>query len=557
MKSYLNLNKRLTMTRVVLLVVASLFSKFCNAQFLPLSDAQNNGNWELNTDISDEFNDGTLDLVKWQIQGTDGIYKSNFIGRAPSQFNPNNAIVEDNKLKILTKWEPSFPFSTTPQDGVAYENITTAAVISKAQFHYGYMEIRSKAAKAEITSSFWTTGYRSEMDMFEMFGDTDPGEANINWRKRLKFNMISWEPSNPYYLPDGNGPAHTRNIQADDNTADDFHVYGFEWTDQYVKVYIDGVLHTNGSILKSDITNNGLDPERWVTDVPYWIWFDSETFPWLGIPEQADLLNPAEYEIDYIRIWGKKNDINSDFFGFESPINIDGDDKNWYIPNDATTYMNISSEKSFRWANALKFTHNGALNNNAVIFAPNKSIALNTGDHTLSFKLWLEPGYVINNLQVILDDPYKIIDVDLTGLETGKWITLSQAFNTNSISGDSARLRVRITPSDVGSGSTTLYLDDINVVSNMPLSIDETELDISAFKIFPNPIDSALQHSVNISAPKATEINIYNIVGSKITTIKKTSEPYILPITNLKSGIYFIKVTSENRTIETKKLIIK
>ncbi|XMO85852.1 T9SS type A sorting domain-containing protein [Algibacter sp. AS12] len=292
----------LNLKNLILIAVVALFSfQEVMAQVYPVSDPSNNGNWVLNTDISDEFDGGALDEVKWQIQGKDGIYKSNFIGRAPSQFNPNNVLVENDKLKIRTKWEPSFPFSSTPQNGVAYENITTAALISKQQFQYGYMEIMSKAAKAEITSSFWTTGFQSELDMFEMFGD--PKDVNLAWRKRLKFNMISWDPNNTYYLPDGNGPAHTRNIQADNNTADAFHVYGFEWTSEYIKVYIDGVLHPNGTILKSVITNNGADNERWVTDVSYWIWFDSETFPWLGIPDQNDLATPVDYEIEYIRVW--------------------------------------------------------------------------------------------------------------------------------------------------------------------------------------------------------------------------------------------------------------
>lgn len=266
----------------------------------PLSDSANTGGWSLLENMSDEFEGTELDTEKWHIQGTDGIYQSNFVGRPPSQFSTDNVRLEDGKLKIESRWEPDYDFDPEvhPNTGEVFENITTAAVISKNQFQYGYMEIKCKAADAEVTSSFWTTGFQSELDMFEMFGGH---QTNPDWRRRLKFNMISWDPDNPYYLPDGNGPAHTRNIQAENNTADDFHVYGFHWTADSIKVYIDGELHPDGRILKSEITNNGADNDRWVTDVPYWIWFDSETFPWLGLPEEADL--PADYEIEYIRIW--------------------------------------------------------------------------------------------------------------------------------------------------------------------------------------------------------------------------------------------------------------
>ncbi|XMO85861.1 family 16 glycosylhydrolase [Algibacter sp. AS12] len=273
----------------------------------PLSDQSNTGNWVLNSEVSDEFETSNLDESKWQIQGKGGVYKSNFIGRAPSEFSVNNAVVESGKLKIVSKWEPTYPFNqdrTQTVNGVVYKykNITTAAVISKKQFKYGYMEIKSKSAKAPLTSSFWTTGANtSELDMFEMFGGHKTNEA---WKKRLKFNIISWDPNSPFYQPVFNGPVHTRNIQADTNTADDFHVYGFDWTPEYIKVYIDGILHPNGTILKSELTNNGANPERWVTDVNYWVWFDSETFPWLGLPTEADL--PAEYQIEYLRVWQKQ-----------------------------------------------------------------------------------------------------------------------------------------------------------------------------------------------------------------------------------------------------------
>ena len=276
-------------------------------QFYPLSDPDNNGGWEFRENVSDEFEDGVLDEEKWLVQGTNGEYRSNFVGRPPSQFSTDNVRIEDGKLKIETRWEPDYPFSpaTHPNTGEAFENITTAAVVGKRHFQYGYMEIKCKSANAPITSSFWTTSNSgaqapSELDMFEMFGGH---RTNPDWRKRLKLNIISWDPGNPYYLPDGNGPCYTDNIQVDHNTADNFHVYGYEWTPDYIKIYVDGILHPDGNITKELVTENGTNPDRWVTDVPYKIWLDSETFPWLGLPEEADL--PVDYEIEYVRVWRK------------------------------------------------------------------------------------------------------------------------------------------------------------------------------------------------------------------------------------------------------------
>jgi hypothetical protein len=321
LKIKLHFNKNRKGLSSFLILVSVLFYSNLQAQTLPLSDQQNTGDWVLNTDISDEFEATSLNENQWLIQGRNGVYQSNFIGRVPAQFSTDNAIIDDGKLKILTKWEPDYSFTKDNSgnqlgeyNGVS-KPITTAAVISKKQFQYGYMEIKSKAANAEVTSSFWATGPgpgkpggASELDMFEMFGGHKTNDA---WKKRLKFNIISWDPNNAIKQAataagQSVGTTHTRNIQAENNTADDFHVYGFEWTAEYIKVYIDGVLHPEGTILKSVITNNGAEPDRWVTDVPYWVWFDSETFPWLGLPEASDLQTPAEYQIEYIRVWQKQ-----------------------------------------------------------------------------------------------------------------------------------------------------------------------------------------------------------------------------------------------------------
>lgn len=355
-------------------------------------------------------------------------------------------------------------------------------------------------------------------------------------------------------MPDSNGPAHTRNIQVNHNVADDFHTYGFEWTSEYIKVYVDGILHPDGTILKSEITSNGADPDRWTTDVPYWIWVDSETFPWLGLPTAADL--PADYEIEYIRIWDKKNLINSDFFGFEKTINIDNDEKQWFIPNNSTSNISISNDDAFRWNNSLKFTHNGTLPNNIVAFAPFKSINIPVDDYTLSLKVRKEVGSVINNFQVILEDPYEVLTFDVSAIASEKWITVTKNFSRNVVSGNNDRLRVRIQPTDVTSGSSTMYIDDISINPTSVLNVDANNIEENKTKVYPNPIDNSIVKNINIKSKNATQVVLYNAAGIQLLKIKKTTEILTLPVRNLSSGIYFLSIKSD-KTKETKKIIIK
>lgn len=255
----------------------------------PASDPANVGGWVLNRDLSDEFEGSELDSGKWLVQGTGGEYRSNFIGRAPSQFSTGNARVEGGKLKLRTRWEPDFPFSEKPDaDGRKHENITTAAVVSKRQFHYGYMEIKCKAADASITSSFWMTGHKSELDVFEFMGA--PAQAKKKHLEReYMFTMIDWSSRQLSRVWRGTHQLQWR-------VADDFHVYGCEWGENELAFYADGV--RVGGVTRAELG------DRWVLKHPLWVWVDSETFPWHGLPKQEDL--PVDFEVEYIRVWQRQ-----------------------------------------------------------------------------------------------------------------------------------------------------------------------------------------------------------------------------------------------------------
>lgn len=253
---------------------------------LPHTDPGNQGDWVLNTSVSDEFEADELDTEKWHIQGTDGFYRSNFYGRAPSEFSLDNVRVEDGKLKIQTRWEPDYPFrEELGYDDTKFENITTAAVISKAQFQYGYMEIKAKAANASISSAFWMTGNKSELDIFEHMGR--PAQQH---KKHLETEI--WSSVHDWSKPRGETKAWTDRLQLPFKVAEDFNVYACEWHPDGLKFYV------NGEQIR-DVSRDDVKP--WVLTGPMWVWMDSEAFPWHGLPTEDEL--PADYEIEYVRIW--------------------------------------------------------------------------------------------------------------------------------------------------------------------------------------------------------------------------------------------------------------
>ena len=253
----------------------------------PFTDSNNTGKWKLNTDISDEFEAPKLDEAKWLIQGRNGVYQSNSIGRAPSQYSPDNVRVENGKLKLSVKYEPNFNFSKKLQKGNAFKDFTAAALISKKQFLYGYMEIKCKASDASVSSSFWGTGLNTELDVFEFFGKPKLASKKI-LETTYWCSIHDWGQS-------GGPSVWTDRIQLPYRVADNFHVYACEWDPNYLKFYADGVLIKSAT--KAEIGAG------WVVTNPISIWVNSVCWYWNGLPDPQDL--PVDYEIEYIRIWQK------------------------------------------------------------------------------------------------------------------------------------------------------------------------------------------------------------------------------------------------------------
>ncbi len=262
---------------------------------LPLSDPMNTGHWTLNEAVSDEFDGQELDQHKWNNLGQGGNDFGQWKGRAPSQYNPGNVRVEEGKLVITSKWEPTFQFSQSQgSNGLAYGKpapVTTAAIMGIGSFKYGYMEMRCKAADGPVSSSFWTTGNGGEIDVFEHFGDNG---NNDYASRRYHTSFHDWRKGSPMF----GKRIWTNEHQLGFRVADDFHVYGLHWDADFVAIYADGRL-----IGYHDKKTIG---DKWVATSEQRIWIDSETFDWEVPPSKlkaADFADGREFIVDYCRIW--------------------------------------------------------------------------------------------------------------------------------------------------------------------------------------------------------------------------------------------------------------
>lgn len=359
-----------------IILIVSLLSLF-NPHLLsqnPYTDPLNTENWVLNTSLSDDFNGSTIDESKWIIQGKDNQYQNGFKGRAPSQFVPSSVSVENGYFTITTKWDPTFTFLNEWKDGYKYGKklstdisytapITTGAIISRNTFKYGYMEIKCKAADGPISSSYWTTGVDGELDVFEHYGNNP---AKPYSAKRYHTSFHDWRNGSATY----GTRIWTNEHLLDFRVADEFHVYGLEWAENFVKIYIDGKLIR--CVEKSSIV------DQWTVYNVQKVWLDCETFPWEVSPSNLSATDfPGEgrkFIVDYVRVWQKP----IEGVGCIANVNlvknsgIDSNLNNWNITGAAI----LSSADYYVGPGALKLNGLGSVEQTISGLKPNTNYVL-------------------------------------------------------------------------------------------------------------------------------------------------------------------------------------
>lgn len=95
--------------------------------------------------------------------------------------------------------------------------------------------------------------------------------------------------------------------------------------------------------------------------------------------------------------------------------------------------------------------------------------------------------------------------------------------------------------------------DWASVTPTFTLSLEDKTLQKDRFTVFPNPASSGY---VNISSTSSLQkdIEVYDVLGKRVLSQSITGNR--LELNALRSGVYILKITQDNRT-ETKKLVIR
>jgi beta-glucanase (GH16 family) len=240
----------------------------------PLSDQENKGGWVKFEPLSDEFDGQDLDLKKWT-RGL-GWWK----GRQPALFSDRNVTVSNGKLHLTMRKEKL----SAGDEKQGYKDYTSACLYSKVRAHYGYYEVKAKPMNSGGSSSFWfqvedTPGWLTEIDVFEIGGKAKGFEHKYN----MNLHVFKTPQEKKHWSVGGVWVAPWR-------LADDYHVYGLEWTPDEIRYFVDGVLVRS------------VENTHW--HQPLYMIFDSETMPeWFGMPKDEDL--PSTFSVEYVRAWQK------------------------------------------------------------------------------------------------------------------------------------------------------------------------------------------------------------------------------------------------------------
>ena len=253
-------------------------------------DNTGENNYAKNSDYelvwSDEFNGTNLNTDNWG-------YEMGYVRNNEPQYytsRRDNVEVKNGYLRIS---------ATAKVSNVSGEMKFYSGSVNtkgKQSFKYGVIEMRAKlpSSKANPTATwpaFWMMGTQSwwpkcgETDILEMYGQNfSKYEANVHWAD---------DDGNHVHLWDTDGKVPT--LIYDEPLGNDWHTYGIDWTDKYMRFYCDD--QTLGTI---DIT--GEDQTE----------LHIENYLLLNLAmqkEQSKELIGIDfeivYQIDYVRVYQK------------------------------------------------------------------------------------------------------------------------------------------------------------------------------------------------------------------------------------------------------------
>ncbi len=232
----------------------------------------------------DEFTSRIISTVRWTYQTADAGWVNHELQTYVNAKSPKGKKVaesSDGTLKIHTFKEGDKIYSARLYG-------------SKSQgFKYGYIEARIKLPKGKGTWPAWW--------MMPVSGGSWPGcgEIDIMEEVGVDANIVSSSIHCQAY----NHPTNTQKTHAMTcvGAEDGFHVYALEWTEDYIRTFVDG---TEQLYFENDKQGNN---DTWPFNKAFYpilnVAWGGDWGGYAGVDESA---LPLTMEVDYVRVWQKR-----------------------------------------------------------------------------------------------------------------------------------------------------------------------------------------------------------------------------------------------------------
>jgi len=222
----------------------------------------------------DEFDGEKLDYSKWTPRDPWEVVRNDEL----QAYIVKAFQVQEGILKIICEDEPAF------YDG-AKRDYRSGMMTTSGKFsqRYGRFEIRCQVPKGRgLWPAFWLLpdppAWPPEIDILEILcQETDKVYLTNHWVN----------PADP----GGGSLSVTEEFQGVD-FADGFHTIAIEWEKGEIRWYVDGTQRFRS--------------RTGVPDVPMFVMVNLAVGGWAGSPD-ASTRFPAEYRVDYIKVWKKKS----------------------------------------------------------------------------------------------------------------------------------------------------------------------------------------------------------------------------------------------------------
>ena len=238
------------------------YIKFKPSRFKSVINEIEKEGWELT--FNDEFDQGKIDKKKWRTDAYYGLrfHPGNIIenGTAPDMYYGDNMFEFEGSVMKQKADNNPITIDYVDWDGKDWGKYTIPYRVGQIdnsnsfEQKYGYFEIRSKITdQPGHWPAFWLASkyaWPPEIDIYEIWTSQRNGKRSTN--------TIHWSESSDPHKQYGYG-FWTPNL------SDDYHVWGCEWDEKWIKIYFDGIMvniyPTPSSFIHPMhiIINNGID----------------------------------------------------------------------------------------------------------------------------------------------------------------------------------------------------------------------------------------------------------------------------------------------------------